>query len=310
MSGSGRVTLNDVAAASGVSRATVSFVLNDDPNQTISAPTRERVQQAARELGYAPHGLARALREGSSRVVVLNIDWGLEGNYSRSFVRGLDSELASHDHVLLVRHAHHTPRSTRQVIDAIAPRAVIQFAEPYRTGHDLDDRGGGWKDGLAAHAALQIRHLAEHGHTHIALALPDPETPLADVRLRFATRTAEHLGLAPLTSLVVPRPRETGTDAVRAFRAAHSEVTAIAAFNDDVALRTLTALNDLGLGAPGDLAVIGFDDTEYGALVTPALTTVHIDAESHGRLAARAALGLDSTGLEPVPARVVVRDSV
>lgn len=87
-------------------------------------------------------------------------------------------------------------------------------------------------------------------------------------------------------------------------------MTAIAAFNDDVALRTLTALHDLGLGAPGDLAVIGFDDTEYGALVTPALTTVHIDAESHGRLAARAALGLDSTGLEPVPARVVVRDSV
>lgn len=130
MSGSGRVTLNDVAAASGVSRATVSFVLNDDPNQTISAATRERVQQAARELGYAPHGLARALREGSSRVVVLNIDWGLEGNYSRSFVRGLDSELASHDHVLLVRHAHHTPRSTRQVIDAITPARSFNSPSP------------------------------------------------------------------------------------------------------------------------------------------------------------------------------------
>ncbi|MGW4983109.1 substrate-binding domain-containing protein, partial [Streptomyces mirabilis] len=58
-----------------------------------------------------------------------------------------------------------------------------------------------------------------------------------------------------------------------------------------------------------DLAVIGFDDTEYGALVTPALTTVRIDAEVHGRLAARAALGLDPAGLSPEPGRIIARDS-
>uniref|UniRef100_UPI0015F06FBB substrate-binding domain-containing protein n=1 Tax=Streptomyces shenzhenensis TaxID=943815 RepID=UPI0015F06FBB len=73
---------------------------------------------------------------------------------------------------------------------------------------------------------------------------------------------------------------------------------------------TLTALHDLGLAVPGDLAVIGYDDTEYGELSTPALTTVHIDAEAHGRLAARTALGLDAAGLVPVPARIIVRDSV
>ncbi|WP_406333944.1 LacI family DNA-binding transcriptional regulator [Streptomyces sp. NBC_00203] len=310
MGGSGRVTLNDVAAASGVSRATVSFVLNKAPNQTISAATRERVQQAASDLGYVPHGVARALREGASRVVVLNIDWGLEGNYSRSYVRGLDDELAAHDHVLLVRHGHHTPQATQQVLDTIAPRAVLRFGEPYLTGHELDDRGGGWRDGLAAHAALQIRHLAEHGHTRMALALPDSGTPLAEARLRFAGQTAAALGLAPLASFVVPRPRSAGASAVREFRAAHPGVTAIAGFNDDVALRTLTTLHDLGLSVPGDVAVIGYDDTEYGELVTPALTTVHIDAEAHGRLAARTALGLDTGGLVPVPARIIVRDSV
>lgn len=86
-------------------------------------------------------------------------------------------------------------------------------------------------------------------------------------------------------------------------------MTAVAAFDDDIALRTLTALHDLGLSAPDDLAVIGYDDTEYGALVTPALTTVHIDAEAHGRLAARAALGLDAGGITRTPGRVLVRDS-
>jgi DNA-binding LacI/PurR family transcriptional regulator len=71
----------------------------------------------------------------------------------------------------------------------------------------------------------------------------------------------------------------------------------------------LAAARDLGLSIPGDLAVIGFDDTEHGALFTPALTTVHIDAEDHGRQVARMALGLNGSGLVPAPARVIVRES-
>lgn len=112
-----------------------------------------------------------------------------------------------------------------------------------------------------------------------------------------------------MTPLVVPRPRDAGTAAVRTFLAAHDEVTAIAAFDDDIALRTLTALQDLGLSVPSDVAVIGYDDTEYGALVTPALTTVHIDAEAHGRVAARVALGLDTGGITRSPGRVIERGS-
>src|SRR6516164_7453881 len=162
-----RVTLSDVAAASGVSRATVSFVLRNSPDQSISPATRERVRQAARDLGYVPHGIARALREGSSRIVVLNVDSGLEGNYSRSYIRGLDDELAAHDHVLLVRHGHTAHQSTQQVLDAIAPRAVLRLAEPYLAGPEFDH--GGWSDSFAANAALQIRYLAGRGHTCIAM---------------------------------------------------------------------------------------------------------------------------------------------
>jgi DNA-binding LacI/PurR family transcriptional regulator len=86
-------------------------------------------------------------------------------------------------------------------------------------------------------------------------------------------------------------------------------VTAVAGYDDDVALRVLTALHDLGVRVPGEVAVMGFDDTEYGALATPALTTVHIDAEAHGRLAARTALGRDTDGLHPAPGRVIIRES-
>jgi DNA-binding LacI/PurR family transcriptional regulator len=304
-----RVTLNDVAAASGVSRATASFVLRDSPNQSISAATRERVRQAARDLGYVPHAIARALREGSSRIVVLSLDVALDGNYARSYVRGLDAELAAHDHALLVRYERGTKATAQPVLDAIAPRAALRFGEPYLTGHELDDSGGGWRDGLAAHVSAQVGYLAKRGHTRIAYALPDRETPLRAVRLRFADLAAERLGLSPVVPFSIPVSRTGAADSLAEIRAAHPAVTAVAAFDDDVALRILAAMRDLGLAAPGDLAVIGFDDNGYGALATPALTTVHIDAEAHGRQAARAILGLDAGNLSPAPGWVVVRES-
>lgn len=304
-----RVTLSDVAAASGVSRATASFVLRDSPNQSISAATRERVRQAARDLGYVPHGIARALREGSSRIVVLTLDVALDGNYARSYVRGLDAELAAHDHALLVRYERGEAAGTRAMLEAVAPRAVLRFGEPYLTGHELDDTGGGWRDGLAAHVAAQIGYLASRGHTRIAYALPDRETPLRPVRLRFADRIAEKLGLSPVAAFSIPPFRTYAADSLEKFRAANPGVSAVAAFDDDVALRLLAAIRDLGLAAPGDLAVIGFDDNGYGALATPALTTVHVDAEAHGRQAARAILGLDPASLSPAPGQVIVRES-
>ncbi|MEV0739916.1 substrate-binding domain-containing protein [Streptomyces sp. NPDC050549] len=93
------------------------------------------------------------------------------------------------------------------------------------------------------------------------------------------------------------------------FLAAHSDVTALPAFDDDIALRALTALRDFGLRVPEDVAVIGFDETEYGSLSTPALTAVHIDAEILGRIAARHALGIDPGALSPPPGRIVARAS-
>lgn len=86
-------------------------------------------------------------------------------------------------------------------------------------------------------------------------------------------------------------------------------MTALAAFDDDIALRGMTALRDLGRRVPDDMAVIGFDEIEYGSLSAPALTTVHIDAEILGRIAARAVLGVDTEGLAPMRGRIVVRES-
>ena len=304
-----RATLRDVAAAAGVSRSLAGFVLGDDHGKSIPEATRERVREAARNLGYAPHGIARALREGASRIVVLTVDPSLESNYSRTFARGLDDELAAHGHLLLVRQEHSGSGSQRLLLDAISPRAVVRLPGNYLApGHELDD--GGWDGGYAANVLVQLRYLAGRGHAGVAVALPDGEPPLGPVRVRFAREAASMLGLPEPGVLVVPQDKAPAAGALRTFLSDHPAVTAVAGFDDDIALRVLTAMRSLGLAAPGDLAVIGFDDAGYGALVDPALTTVHVDAEGHGRKAAREVLGLDAGHLAPfTPGRVIVRES-
>ncbi|MFG1926948.1 LacI family DNA-binding transcriptional regulator [Cryptosporangium sp. NPDC048952] len=301
-----RVTQRDVASASGVSPATVGFVISNTPTQTISAATRERVLRAAKELGYVPHGIARAMREGTSRVVVLNIDASLEGNYSRSYIQGLDEELATHEHVLVIKHGRPSEDSTARLTHMVSPRAIVEFAANYSSGKELAD--GGWHDGLAAHTATQLSYLADRGHRRLAMALPENPTVFARIREEFARQTVERLGLPPLVTLIVPEPAAGGVDAVREFLRA-DPVDAVAGFTDEIALRVLHCAATLGLGVPDELAVIGYDATAYAALSSPALTTVYIDAEAHGRRAARRLLGLDESDLAGAPARVLVRES-
>ncbi|MBT0772917.1 LacI family DNA-binding transcriptional regulator [Kineosporia sp. J2-2] len=301
-----RVTMRDVAEASGVSRATVGFVLNNTPNQSISPATRERVEQVARDLGYMVDGIARAMREGSSRIVVLNIDASLEGNYSRSYIRGLDDELARHDHILVVKHGHPGEESTRRLTHLVSPRAVIDFAANYSSGRELAD--GGWDDGMAAHTLVQIGHLHERGHERLAMALPPDPTTFARVRERFSREAAERLGLPPLVPFTLPHPDAGGVEALNTLLE-NEKVTAVAGFTDELALRVLRCAHLTGRTVPGDLAVIGYDATEYAALSSPALTTVYIDAEAHGRRAARQVAGAGADHLLATPARVVVRES-
>jgi DNA-binding LacI/PurR family transcriptional regulator len=301
-----RVTLKDVARRSGVSPATASFVLNRVTSQSIPEATQERVRQAAEELGYVPHAIARALREGSSRLVLLNVGQLPRGNSLESFIDGLDDELSEFGHTLLVRYGSSLPRATT----AAEPRAVLDLAGLY-AGDDPDARDGGWIAGLAGYMLTQIGYLARRGHTAIAFAVPSDarSARLVSLRSTHARTVADALGLAAPALLTTSANPEENRGRLRAFRRAHPDVTAIAAFHDDVALRVLAALRDLGLCAPDDLAVIGFDDTEYGALWTPSLTSVRLHAEAYGRCAARHALGLDPGPLPANPATVIERAS-
>ncbi|WP_343243662.1 LacI family DNA-binding transcriptional regulator [Streptomyces sp. SID13726] len=327
MSDGRRVTSADVAKEAGVSRATVSYVLNDVPHQKIPETTRQRVWEAAARLGYAPSAAARALRIGRSDIVLgLLPDWPIEHVLGR-LIQQLTNAFAEHGLTFVVHSSAHPARPLREIWKAMTPAAVLALQE----FADLEAeamRAAGIQVVMAMHGsirgescpplvsehpigALQARHLAEARHRRIGYAYPDLPglDSLAQPRLDGVRKVCAELGLPEPAVRTVPLDAQGAAEAVREWLAAEPSVTGVCAFNDDVALALLAGLNHLGLRAPDDLAVIGVDDITYAALAQPPLTTVHRNTDVIARNMARRVVdsleGRESPA-EPVPDELVV----
>lgn len=285
-----RLTSVDVARESGVSRATVSYVLNGAPNQVISEQTRRRVLEAAERLGYAPYAPARALRSGRSDVVLFLIpEWPI-GAAIASLIERVSLRLADAGLTLVV-HAH--PRAARSVSElwkAIAPAVLVnhQALSPAEEAAAesagmlvvtpvFRPRGGRTFGSFQRRIGeLQVSHLAQAGHRRLGFALPDDDRLRAFTapRLEGVTGAGARLGLAAPVVLTVPLDAAAAARAVRRWVTGTPPVTGICGYNDEVALAVLAGLRKLSLTAPGDLAVIGVDDIPAARLSAPPLTTV------------------------------------
>ena len=284
-----RVTSADVARLAGVSRATVSYVLNDTPHQTISAATRGRVLEAATNLGYAPSAAARALRTGRSDVVLCLLpDWPI-GPEIGTLLGNLSTELARSGLTFVAHPGSHADRPIADLWKAITPAAVLAFTD-FSAAEITAMRAAGVAlvvgllgRGTSARRELEVPqqhvgrlqavHLAAAGHTSIGYAYPDDDRVrvFAEPRLEGARRACA----AGLSVRIVPLDPDAAADAVRRW---HEEgVTGVCAYNDEVAMAVLAGMRRLGLRAPADLAVIGVDDIPAARLAAPALTTVTTD---------------------------------
>jgi DNA-binding LacI/PurR family transcriptional regulator len=291
-----KVTGADVAREAGVSRATVTYVLNKTPHQKIAEPTRRRVLDAAERLGYSPSAAARALRNGGRSDIVLCLlpDWPL-GPRVGGLLESMSVALAADGLTLLT----HTATSAEQPISslwkAITPAAVIAFesfdakeAAAMRAAgialavglHGGRGRGrGGFGSPDDRSGQVQAEHLASKGHRRLGYAYPDDPRlrTWADPRVDGVRRVCGDLGMEEPLVLTVPTEPEPAAEAIRSWRAAEPPVTGVCAYNDNTALAILAGLRLLGLRAPDDLAVVGMDDIPAARLVAPALTTVVID---------------------------------
>lgn len=312
-----RATSADVARESGVSRATVSYVLNRKPGQTIPQETRERVLDAARRLNYVPSVSARALRSGRTDIVVLAMPNLPQGPVLSAFVHELAAGLAAGGLTLVTHLDDREQPRLLDVVQALSPVAVISYPqlpdEPNRqivkagvewvTGVNLSMTGSEMDDGEWARlpGRLQAGHLLARGHTRIGFAWPlDPTlAPIAQDRLDGVTSRCAAAGLAPPRVLTVPIEVSQAAEAVAEWRAGRT--TAVCCYNDDVALAVLAGAHRVGLSVPQDLAVVGVDDIPLAALATPPLTTVYAPSDQQGATVAACLLALVAGEAPPLP---------
>ncbi|MFF1639888.1 LacI family DNA-binding transcriptional regulator [Streptomyces sp. NPDC058246] len=324
-------TSADVARLAGVSRATVSYVLNNTSAVRISEPTRRRVHEAAEELGYVPHAAARSLRAGHSRMVLMpaptvpagplysqffnELQWAL-GRLDYTVVQyggvGLEGDEAARVWAELRPVAVLVPGSGLgpqgvSVLKRAGARAVVTLGpERVEGAHALlmdHDRVG--------HSAGA--HLLARGRRRIGVVMPEGGGLEIFSKPRLdGVHRALHGTDATVTELPLAYEEEAAARLAARWRSLGLD--AVFAYNDEYAMLLMRALQDAGIGIPQETAVIGADDLMLGRLLRPRLSTVHIELPSGRDLAELVDRAVREPGAAPethevLGARVVHRDS-
>ena len=283
-----RVTLRDVAAATGLSPAAVSYALRG----VQTAPeTQERVRRAAEELGYTGNAVARALVRGRTDLVGV-LSGSLQDLGEQRFVELLGRQLGRHDLHMVVVDARGEPRRERMLARQLADQLVdglvispldpsdpswaqIGAALPVVTVGDalpgptvgevlFDNRRG---------VSLVLEHLHALGHRRVAVLTPSrPSTPDRPAE-RVVAEVCAALGLEA-TVVNTRHSVEAATEAAAALLAAEPRPTAVFCLSDSIACGVYVAAAARGLAIPGDLSVAGYDDHPIAQVVTPQLTSV------------------------------------
>ncbi|MGW7055297.1 LacI family DNA-binding transcriptional regulator [Streptomyces sp. NPDC054887] len=292
-------TSTDVARLAGVSRATVSYVLNNTSAVRISEPTRRRVREAAEELGYVPHAAARSLRAGHTRMVLLPTAHVPVGPLYGRFLNEVQWALRALDYTVvqygsLGLGADEAARAWAE----LRPVAVLSLGEIGLTPHGVRvlKRSGakavitlGPQRVEGAHAlvmdqrtigAAAASHLLERGRRRMGVVVPaEPglsmfSTPrLAGVRKAVSAAAAD--GEARVEPLTMAYDEESAAELAGRWRGLGLD--AVYAYNDEYAQLLMRALQDAGVDVPGECAVVGADDLLLGKLLRPRLSTVHIE---------------------------------
>ncbi len=284
-----RVTAADVAEEAGVSTATVSYVLNNTPGQTISPKTAQRVRDAASRLGYVANSAARTLARGDSHLVIIDFSAFPRGEVADWGIQLLRDHLAELGYTSVL--TWWSPQGWEEQLHRLAAEIAasrVLTAIPVSENTRAALRAAGVKTisslvatpeelmlPLQLGTATQVEFLAEKGHESI-LFMPDPAPELTHLNLlrqSSGERTAASLGIAwhPIEGATTAEEYRANLGAALKR---HPEATAIAAYNDTVALAALSALHTLGVRVPEEISVIGIDDLAFTPFTYPPLTTV------------------------------------
>lgn len=302
-----KITSQDVAARAGVSRTTVSYVLNNVETANISEQTRQRVLDAADALDYVPNAAAQMLAGHRSHIIglvfphthphlathlfLLQILEGLMTVVQQQGMRLLiDSVESSHESAyldlarakridgLILIDVPAEDRALHRLAHDDFPIVTLGHNHPNLCSVDVDNEKG---------AQQAVDHLLAQGHKRIGCITNAPTTTNPNLRLvgyQTALRTA---GLALDECLLAEgsyKP-ESGFAAMQQLLALSNPPTAVFVASDVVAFGALAAIQERGLRVPADMAVVGFDDVPLARYAQPPLTTVRMPTIEMGQRA-------------------------
>ncbi len=305
-----RPTSFEVAELAGVSRTTVSFVLNGVDKANISAATQARVLEAARSLSYIPAAAGRTLASGRTRTLGLfichaehlQVDAFIPGalyglnEVSQKYgfkviVEAIEDPAQPDAYLELVRakqvdglvvlNPRRGDRGLAKLTKEDIP-VVIMGASELPQAHTVST------DNNSAPAKRLTEHLIKLGHTRIAhISYGGLEYQGADERYQGYRQALAEVGFPydPALLRTGDYSAASGFLAMTSLLEAHADFTGLFASNDTVALGAMAALRQRGLRIPEDVAVVGYDDIPMAAYAAPPLTTIRSPALEHGRLA-------------------------
>jgi LacI family transcriptional regulator len=326
----GKVTLEMVAHAAGVSPSTVSRILNG--TAVVSDDKRQAVDHAIATLGFVPNPVARGLAGGRTLSVGV-MTQTIDSPFFGGALRGIESELSAAGYSPLFVSGQWNIAHEVRCIDVLRSRrvdgvivlagrlgdaALVSLAQSLPvvvTGRTLaapglislnfDNVEGG---------RLATQHLLQMGHKRIAYITGDTRHPDSKERQRGYRSALETAGVAFDPALVVPGQytEDSGRMAVERLLDSRVPFTAIFAANDQMAFGAVLGLHRRRLQVPRDVSIVGFDDVAPATFSIPPLSTVHHPVVEMGQIAARAMLGLlagNSADVQLPGPRLVLRES-
>ncbi len=339
MSAYSHVTQRQVAEEAGVSRTTVSLVLNDVPDAHISPRTRQRVFEAARQLDYYPDEAARRLASGRTRTIALVWHRAPDLTYRDAFLPGLLDGVSRaarrYGYQVLFRpvEAHEPNGAYMELVRGRHTDGLVLSGPRSDDDHLRDLTAEGFPIVLHGHirgtaipsvdvdnvlgATTAVNHLLGLGHRRVGMITNAPLVYAAgQQRLEGYQRALQEAGIACEEALVREGnfDEESGYMAIKELLALKERPTAVFIASDMVAIGALRALQEEGISVPEEMAIVGFDDITAARFITPALTTIHVPTFGLGWSAAELLIRI-TEGDEPNETRVkldtelIVRES-
>ncbi len=309
-----RISIKDVAREAGVSYSTVSRALNHSP--LISEEVRARVQTLAQEMGYTPNALAQSLQSNRSHSIGVVITT-ISDPFFAGVVQGVEEAAREAGLNVFLATSNNDPENELRIIESFHRRRVDGvIVAASRIGEDytqklervripviminsqavgtLQDLHAISIDDLAG-ARLAVEHLYALGHRRIGYVGVQNRPGSNARRLEGYQQVLQQYDL-PRTSEWVQVSDGAILEGLEGdLRAGHAlasallrhDVTAIFCYCDSVAAGVVAACRDLGIDVPGQVSIIGFDDSELCELLCPPLTTIHQPMVEMGRMALR-----------------------